>query len=62
MTMKILESADNGTLALQESTLTDGSRVYSVSVRVAELPCRNEETAANLFLELVEMVDNFDII
>jgi hypothetical protein len=62
MTVKILENADNGTLALQESTLTDGSRVYSVFVRGAELPCRNKETATGLFLKLVEMVYDFDII
>ncbi len=62
MTVTILESADNGRLTLQESTLTDGSKVYSAFIRSAELPCRSEEAATSLFLKLAEMVGNFDII
>jgi hypothetical protein len=62
MTVKILESADNGRLALRESISTDGSKVYSVFVRGAELPCRNKEIATNLYAQLFDMIDNFDII
>ncbi|NLW34554.1 hypothetical protein [Syntrophorhabdus aromaticivorans] len=47
--------------ALQKSTLTDGSRAYSVFVRDAELPGKVRKTIDST-LKLVEMVDNFDII
>ena len=62
MTATILESADNGRIALQESTLTDGSKVYSVFVRGGELPRRNKEIATNLYAQLVDMIVDFDII
>jgi hypothetical protein len=62
MAVTILESADNGRIALQEGTLTDGSKVYTVFVRGGELPCRNKEIATNLYAQLVDMIENFDII
>ena len=62
MIATILESADNGRIALQEGTLTDGSKVYAVIVRGGELPCRNKEIATNLYMQLADMIENYDII
>ncbi|OPY69433.1 MAG: hypothetical protein A4E63_01820 [Syntrophorhabdus sp. PtaU1.Bin050] len=62
MTVTIIESTDNGRIALQERTLTDGSKVYTVLVRDGELPCRNKEIATSLYAQLADMIENFDII
>jgi len=62
MTITTLESTDSGRIALQEETLTDGSKAYTVLIRGGELPCRNKEIATNLYAQLVDMLENFDVV
>ncbi len=62
MTTKIIESGDNGRLALQETTLSDGSKVYNVFLRGVSLPCIRQAVAEKPYNHLKDMIDKFEII
>jgi hypothetical protein len=59
MTLRNLKTLDEVLeVALIEETLSDGSKVYNITLGANEVPCKSYQTAVEAFTNIVYAIEN----